>query len=114
MLSARLARAPREPDDWSLALPTGCGCELCRKLATFLADPRQRRLEWPLAKERRRHVHGRIDAHELPVRHTTRRSGSPHVLVLEKSAALSEREAAERRGWQADLDWLGARALHCA
>jgi hypothetical protein len=55
-------------------------------------------------------VHGRLDAHELPVRHETRRSGRPFSLVLSKTSALFEREAAERRSWQADLEWLARMA----
>jgi hypothetical protein len=106
VLSARLARPPRHADDWSIALPRDCRCELCGRLGTFLADERQRHLEWPLAKQRRRHVHAQIDRYELPVRHSTRRSGSPHVLILDKTPGLFEAEAAERRRWQADLEWV--------
>ena len=73
----------------------------------FLVDPQRARLEWPLAKEGRRHVLRRLDAHELPVLHETRRSGRPYTLVLTKNRELFEREAAERRAWQADLEWLG-------
>jgi hypothetical protein len=107
LLSARLERPARVEDDWSIALPGGCACPLCGRLGAFLADPKQRRLEWPLAKEARRHVHDRLDAYELPVRHGTRRAGRPYVLVLEKKEALFEREAAERRRWRAELEWLG-------
>jgi hypothetical protein len=32
---------------------------------------------WPLAKERRQHVHSRIDPAELPATHVTRRQGRP-------------------------------------
>jgi hypothetical protein len=108
LLSARLERPAREENDWSIALPGGCPCPLCGRLGAFLADPEQRRMEWPLAKEARRHVHGRLDGHELPVRHETRRAGRPYVLVLEKTQALFEREAAERLRWRADLEWLAS------
>jgi hypothetical protein len=109
-LSARLARPERADGDWSIAPPRGCRCELCRRLAAFLADPRQRRLEWPLAQQKRRHVHQRLDLHELPVLHRTRRSGRPFTLLLDKTETLFEREADERRRWRADLEWLAARA----
>jgi hypothetical protein len=36
-----------------------------------------RTFEWPLAKERRQHIHPRIDTAELPVSHLTRRQGRP-------------------------------------
>jgi len=87
-LRARLARPPRADGDWSIELPDGCACELCGTLGTFLTDPARRTFEWPLARERRRHVHSRIDAAELPVRHETRRKGRPYTLVLAKSQAL--------------------------
>jgi hypothetical protein len=105
-IAARLATAPRQPDDWSIGLPAGCDCALCHRLGAFLSDPAQRQLEWPLAKAGRQHVHQRIDQHELPVRHQTRRSGSPYTLVLEKTKTLFAREAAARRVWQVDLNWL--------
>lgn len=105
-IAARLATAPRQPDDWSIGLPAGCDCVLCHRLGAFLSDPAQRQLEWPLAKAGRQHVHQRIDRHELPVRHQTRRSGSPYTLVLEKTNILFAREAADRHAWQVDLDWL--------
>ncbi len=107
-LEARLARPERDSGDWSLALPAGCRCELCTELAGFLADPEAVRLEWPLAEERRRHVHSRLDAHELPVRHETRRTGRPYTLVLAKTRALFDDEARERRSWRKDLEWLRA------
>jgi hypothetical protein len=107
-LNARLERPPRDENDWSIALPAGCDCELCSGLSAFLADPRERQLEWPLAKNGRQHVHIRLDAHELPVLHQTWRSGRPFTLVLEKTMALFDHEAAERRALQADLEWLAA------
>ncbi len=105
-LDARLARPSRESDDWSIELPEGCGCELCDHLRAFLQDPTQTRLEWPLAKERRRHVHGRIDTAELPVQHQTRRVGRPYTLVLTKTDALFEREAQQRHREKQNLAWL--------
>ena len=105
-LRARLARPPRARDDWSIELPGGCACELCGTLGSFLADPARRTLEWPLAQDRRSHVHLRIDQAELPVSHQTRRQGSPYTLVLTKTGQLFEREAQQRTRDQADLDWL--------
>jgi hypothetical protein len=107
-LATLLATPVRASGDWSMALPAGCDCAICRRLGAFLADPAQPRLEWPLAKPGRQHVHLRIDGHELPVRHETRRAGSPYTLVLEKTASLFAQEAAARRRWQADLDWLAS------
>jgi hypothetical protein len=106
-LKARLARPVRAADDWSIELPKECDCELCRTLSEFLGDKTQRSFEWPLAEQRRRHVHSRLDEAELPVHHQTRRSGRPYTLVLEKTEALFESERAARRRDQADLSWLG-------
>ena len=100
----------RANNDWSTALPAGCRCKLCGTLGAFLNDPTRERLEWPLAKAGRKHVHRRLDAHELPVRHQTRRSGRPYTLVLSKTKALFERGARQRRSWQSDLEWLTGEA----
>ncbi len=105
-LDARLARPLRATDDWSIELPQGCDCELCGELRVFLEDPTRTTFEWPLAKERRTHVHRRIDAAELPVAHQTRRTGRPYTLVLQKTDALFEREHLRRRCDEQDLVWL--------
>ena len=110
-LSARLARPPRAEDDWSVEFPAGCSCELCARLEEFLGDPARRSFDWPLATERRRHVHARIDNAELPVRHETRRSGRPYTLVLTKTEALFERDRQARLGAEADLAWLNGPGL---
>src|SRR5205807_8186276 len=78
-LAAILAQPQREHDDWSIAW-TGCRCELCDTLGTFLGSRAQRIFEWPLAKDGRRHVHTQMDSADLPVRHQTRRQGRPHTL----------------------------------
>ncbi len=106
VLRARLERAPRAADDWSVELPPGCGCDLCGTLRVFLADPSARAREWPLAKDARSHIHHRITQAELPVTHDTRRQGRPYTLVLTKTAGLFERETRQRAQDQADLAWL--------
>ena len=105
-LDTRLARPPRPDSDWSIDLPASCHCDLCALLGRFLADAARRVFEWPLAQERRRHVHSRLDADELPVRHQTRRTGRPYTLVLTKTEAIFERERQARRRDEADLAWL--------
>jgi hypothetical protein len=105
-LEARLARPARASHDWSIELPRGCTCELCDDLRAFLEDPTQTTLEWPLAKDRRAHVHRRIDTAELTVRHQTRRVGRPYTLELTKTDALFERETQQRRRNEKDLAWL--------
>ncbi len=105
-LAARLARPQRDEGDWSIEPPGGCGCDLCGVLSGFLADPQTQVFEWPLAEQRRRHVHATIDAAELAVRHQTRRRGRPYTLVLTKTEALFETETRERGRNQADAAWL--------
>jgi hypothetical protein len=106
-LRSRLALTLRAIGDWSIALPAGdCTCELCVTLEAFLTDPRRRTFEWPLAKQRRQHIHGRIDNAELPVTHLTRRQGSPYTLVLTKTDALFTGEHSARQAAKTDLQWL--------
>jgi hypothetical protein len=71
-------------------------------------DKNRRSFEWPLAQQRRQHVHSRIDAAELPVAHVTRRQGGPYTLVLKKTEALFAREQEARTRDETDLQWLAA------
>ena len=105
-LSNRLAAPARRKDDWSIGVRLQCACQMCQVLSRFLAAPDQVRYEWPLAKAGRAHIHQTIDGHDLPVDHTTRRAGRPYTLVLTKTKALFQREAAERRAWERDVRWL--------
>jgi predicted 2-oxoglutarate/Fe(II)-dependent dioxygenase YbiX len=108
-LRARLARPQRTSADWSIELAGGgCACDLCDTLRGFLGDPNRRTFEWPLAEQRRKHVHSRIDGAELPVSHITTRKGRPYTLVLRKTDALFTDEAEARARDQADLEWLAA------
>jgi len=108
-LRARLARPRRASGDWSIGLATGgCTCDLCDTLSAFLQDGSRRTVDWPLAKQRRQHIHSRIDAAELPVTHVTRRQGSPYTLVLAKTDALFTREQEARTRDETDVEWLSA------
>ncbi len=55
-LDAIIAGPPRAEDDWSIAW-TGCACDLCDQLGTFLRSGSRRTHEWPLAKDGRRQSH---------------------------------------------------------
>ena len=85
---------------------SGCACELCDTLRAFLEDKSRRTFEWPLAKQRRQHVHSRIDSAELPVAHVTRRQGRPYTLVLNKTDALFAGEQKARARDETNLEWL--------
>jgi hypothetical protein len=105
-LRVSLATPPRAPSDWSIEADLGCRCELCRELTAFLRDPVARDRRWPLAKERRRHVHSMIEMFDLPVARDTIRQGSPFVLVLEKQAILFAREVKRREAEAKALRWV--------
>jgi hypothetical protein len=104
-IEAELAQPQRAPDDWSIteSEPGNC-CDDCTTLTAFLADPDAQQITWPLAKPRRQHIHRRIDDAELPVTHHTTRQGSPHKLVLTKTADLHQRDADRRATNTASLD----------
>ena len=95
-IRARLAEPPRAAGNWSIEVALRCDCGLCGKLGTFLRATRERKLAWPLAKDRRQHIHQTLDHYALPVRHVTQRQGRPYTLVLEKTDALFEIERGER------------------
>lgn len=101
-----LDEPPRAQSDWSISTRLTCSCELCEELTRFLRAAARKDMEWPLAQRNRGHVHGEIDDHDLPVTHATRRVGRPYVLVLTKTEALFERDAAERRTRKKELRWL--------
>ncbi len=108
-LSARLSRPRRASGDWSIALPAdGCTCDLCDTFRVFLEDKSRRTFEWPLAQQRRQHIHSRIDAAELSVTHVTRRLGRPYTLVLNKTDTLFALEQEARMRDETDLEWLAA------
>ena len=56
-------------------------------MSTFLANPDQREGRFPLAKERRRHLHGNIDRDRCDCTHVTERRGRPYTLVCTKTTA---------------------------
>ncbi len=106
VITARLNKPARANNDWSIQTRIRCACPLCEILTQYLRAPDKVRFEWLLAKDQRLHIHRTIDSFDLPVTHTTRRKGRPFTLVLEKTAALFERDAAERLSWQQELQWL--------
>lgn len=106
VIHARLNQPTRAHNDWSIGMPIRCSCSLCTTLKQYLRASDKVRVEWPLAKDQRAHVHRTIDGYDLPVTHVTRRIGRPFTLVLEKTAILFKRDAAERQSLREDLAWL--------
>lgn len=100
-----LALPRRSAIDWSIVF-TGCGCESCARLQDFLAEPRERELSWPLAKDKRQHIHQQIDNAQVPVAHVTLRQGRPFTLQLVKSESLFIRAKTLRAQQVTDRQWI--------
>jgi hypothetical protein len=104
-LGTIIERPLRDEDDWSIEW-TGCGCDICDTLGTFLGSRSRRTFAWPLAQGGRQHVHTQIDSAGLPVRHQTRREGRPYTLELTKTDELFTRATNARNKAVTDLAWL--------
>jgi hypothetical protein len=105
-LSTILDRPPRRSDDWSIVQKDRCGCTDCRELHRFLQSSQLDHKVWPMAKERRRHIHQVIDAMGIPVTHHTVPTGSPHKLHLVKTEQLFRQDQAQRFRLKEALDDL--------
>ena len=109
-LRRRLALPQRAAGDWSIDPASGrLHLRAVRHPRNVPRGPAATTFEWPLAKQRRQHIHGRIDNAELPVTHVTRRQGSPYTLVLTKTDALFTGEHSARETAETDLEWLTGR-----
>lgn len=78
----------RKTDDWSIKEKLACQCHDCCILGEFLQSSTSRKMEWPLSKDRRAHIHRAIDGLGVPVTHQTKHIGSPHKLILSKTDKL--------------------------
>ena len=94
-LSEEYTKGVQPTDNWSIKEAWNCSCEDCVQLKEFLTSRTVKTLRWPLAKERRKHIHRQISAMGLPVTHKTERTGSPHKLILTKTNQL-HRQAKQR------------------
>jgi hypothetical protein len=99
-LENRTAQPPQKPTDYRRADKLSCTCRDCRALSAFLADPDRREARFPLAKERRRHLHNIIDGNHCDCTHVTEHRGSPHTLVCVKTTASYD---AARKTHERDL-----------
>jgi hypothetical protein len=87
-LREELGKDLRNPNDWSIFVRHSCQCKDCQSLKNFLEDKNQREAIFPLAKNRRMHLHQRLESLNIPVTHETLRIGSPQKLVLTKTIHL--------------------------
>jgi len=78
----------RLPTDWRIKDSTGCNCEDCSVFKKYLRAKTEVEMVWPMGKDRRKHIHGKIDGLGLPITHVTLRQGSPHKLILKKTKEL--------------------------
>lgn len=90
-LRAATSQPVEPPADWRRDADLGCTCEDCRAVARFLADPSMATARFPLAEQRRRHVHSRLEAQQCDCTHVTERKGRPYTLVCTKTNASYER-----------------------
>jgi len=91
------------PADWRRDAELGCNCQDCQALSRFLADPAAPVARFPLAEQRRRHLHARIDHQRCDCTHVTERKGRPYTLVCQKTSASYERR---KRQYQWDRKLL--------
>jgi hypothetical protein len=82
-----------------------CGCADCKTWNAYLRAPSEREKIWPLAQERRKHIHRAIDNLGVPV-HQTRRECRPYRLMLTKTDDLLKRETVRRERLKYALDKL--------
>lgn len=93
----------RAAADWSINTILPCKCKDCKVLNDFLSSPSMQSYVWPMAKERRQHIHQILDGTGFPVTHVTLREGSPFKLVLKKTNELFSMEKSEKWGAEAAL-----------
>jgi hypothetical protein len=75
---------PVPPKDWTRP-SVSCSCSDCQVLNAFLRAPDQKVGRFAVNKQRRAHLHQRIDGTGLT--HETERRGSPQTLVVTKNLA---------------------------
>jgi hypothetical protein len=90
-------QAPRNQGDWSITEHIPHDCRDCEYLKNFLSSSTTQRLVWPLAKDRRQHIHQIVSGMDIPVKHETLHQGSPHKLILTKTPELFEKSISQTK-----------------
>ena len=96
-LRAATSEPVEPPADWRRDAELNCRCEDCQALSAFLADPAAPVARFPLAEQRRRHLHQQIEQYRCDCTHETERKGRPYTLVCQKTTASYERRARQYR-----------------
>lgn len=86
-----------EPDeaDWTIEAKFSCDCERCKVAQEFFCSKTEIKKVWPLNAEYRDHIIAVMRDYDLPVNHSVEKTGSPHKLIMIKTARLYQ-QAKER------------------
>ena len=89
-----IGNEPAKPQDWALN-QRGCGCRDFQGLDDFLTDPHARIRRFPVGKQRRAHLHQKLDG--TGCTHETERLGNPQTLIVTKTRSVWEKA---HKAWQ--------------
>ena len=84
----------RSDTDWSIQANLSCDCHYCQIAKDFLHNKDNNELVWAIAMRERKHILDIFYESGLPLEFSVRKEGSPHKLVIVKTAAL-HKEARE-------------------
>jgi hypothetical protein len=84
-----LGPEPAKPANWSVP-GLSCNCGDCQRVTAFLAYPTQMSGKFPMNKERRHHIHNRLDGDHIGCTHQSERNTNPHTLVITKTTRPQE------------------------
>ncbi|VAX37320.1 hypothetical protein MNBD_UNCLBAC01-57 [hydrothermal vent metagenome] len=75
----------KKPTDWFQNIRISCSCSDCKELNIFLKNPIEKEHRFRVRKDRRQHLHNKIEKHDCDMTHITKRVGSPQTLVCTKT-----------------------------
>lgn len=103
-LHQALAQPERRADDPTVDdMEWVCRCADCSTVIQWAESAQAQALTLAMPEARRQHVQESLSAAAAPLVCTTQRQGSPHKLVISKSASLHASRQALRRAWESDL-----------
>ncbi len=82
-------------ENWSIDEVLVCQCEHCKVAQNFLSSKTEKTKIWPIVQDVRNHIMNEINGCDLPVNLSVEKKGSPHKLVMIKSAEVYQ-QAKER------------------
>ena len=91
-LTAKTNGGIAEPATWAMKVPFTPCCRDCRDLAHFLSNPSKQVGRFKMAKNRRVHLHQKLDGSGVDASHTTEQVGSPQTLVVTKTHTYLQRQ----------------------